>query len=143
LDAATARVMRRFQLLSLLVDAVQICDQIMGQLEPGGGDRAVDGQVVKDLNRLCGRQLPGEAARDQVAEDRVHPADQLGARTAQVMVAARPEFHYGGVVFGNHRSCCVGAKGGHGDRAGVVGIVLVVLPGVEQTHPGGELGLHV
>jgi hypothetical protein len=37
----------------------------------------------------------------------------------------------------------VGAQRGHRDRAGVVRIVLVDLPGVEQPHPRGKLGLHV
>jgi len=37
----------------------------------------------------------------------------------------------------------VNAQGSDRDRAGVVRVVLVDLPGVEQPHPGSELGLHV
>jgi hypothetical protein len=42
-----------FQVSVLLVDAVQIRNQIVGQLETRGGDRAVAGDVGENLNRLC------------------------------------------------------------------------------------------
>ena len=35
------------------------------------------------------------------------------------------------------------AQRGDGDRAGVVGVVLVGVTGSQQTHPGGQLRLHV
>ena len=36
-----------------------------------------------------------------------------------------------------------GAKGGHGDRDGVVGVALAAVAGRQQPHPGGQLGGHV
>jgi hypothetical protein len=37
----------------------------------------------------------------------------------------------------------IGPQRGHGDRARIVGIVLVQLPGIEQPHPRSQLRRHV
>jgi hypothetical protein len=73
----------------------------------------------------------------------VQAAYELGAQAAQIAVAASPQLQHCGVIFARHVTQLGRAQRGDGDRAGIVRVVLVHLPGVEQPHPRGQLRLHI
>jgi hypothetical protein len=68
-----------FHLAALRVDAAQIDDQVMGELEPGVGDRAVHCETVQDVNRLSCRDFSAESAGHKIAQHCVQSAHHLSA----------------------------------------------------------------
>jgi hypothetical protein len=111
--------------------------------DPAGATTGNEG--VEGIRGLAHRQLGlGESTRNQLTQYRMQAAQQLGAQPAQITVAARPQPQHRGVIvvrcdFVQPAS----PQRGHRDRARIVGIVLVQLPGVEQPHPRSEFGRHV
>ena len=84
-----------------------------------------------------------DPAGDQLAQHRVQAADDLRAAAGQVTAALGPDLEHRRVVIGPGFADAGRAQRGDGDRAGVVGVVLVHVPGGQQPDPGAQLGLHV
>ena len=99
-----------------------------------------DGQMRRSLAR---GDLPAKTAGYQVAQHGVEPAGDLGAGPAQVPVTPGPYLQHCRVSLGGHRAPGRGAQRGDRDRSGVVGVVLVGVPGRQQPDPGGHLRQHV
>jgi hypothetical protein len=59
------------------------------------------------------------------------------------VVAPRPDPHHDGLILHGQLRQLAGPQRGDRDRAGIVLVGLVDLPGFEQPDPGGELGRHV
>ena len=98
----------------------------------------------QDTGRVSCGDLLGDAARDQLAQHGVQPADDLGPGPAQVPVALGPHLQHRRVVVG------LAPRGGPAERSAAIateraslGSFLFVVPGRQQPHPGAELGLHV
>ena len=70
------------------VEALQIGDHFAGKVEFRLCDNGLRRDAVEDGDRVCDRQLRGEAAGDQLTEHGVQPAQQLGPQPAQIVVAA-------------------------------------------------------
>ncbi|HEX7269602.1 MAG TPA: hypothetical protein VF256_19560 [Streptosporangiaceae bacterium] len=47
------------------------------------------------------------------------------------------------MILGEHRAPGRGAQRRDRHREGIVGIVLIGVPGLQQPHPGGQLGRHI
>jgi hypothetical protein len=87
--------------------------------------------------------LPRVTARDQVATHHMQATGGLVAGPGQVPVPLGPDLQHGGVVLSDHWALGLGAKRRDRHREGVIRVVLVGVPGLEQPHPGGQLGRHV
>ena len=85
----------------------------------------------------------GVTARDQVAEHRVQPAGDLVAGPGQVPVPLGPDLQHGGVIVGGHVPPDLRPQRRDRHRQGVVRVVLVGVPGLQQPHPGGQLRRHI
>ena len=83
------------------------------------------------------------AAGDQVAEHGVQPAGDLVAGPGQVAVPLSPHLQYRPVVIGDHLAADRGPQRRDRYRQGVVGVVLVRVPGLQQPYPGRQLRLHI
>ena len=145
LDAATARAMRRFELAALGVEAAQVVEQLVGELETRRVDRRVGDDAGEDRGRLrCRRSPCANPPGTSSHSTRVQPADDLGARPGQVAVAARPDLHHRGVVLGRApRGRRRARSAATATERASFGSFLFDLPGVEQPHPRRELGLHI
>ena len=90
----------------------------------------------------CG-DLLRVTAGDQVAEHGVQPAGDLVTQPGQVPVPLGPHLQHRPVVLSGHLLAGPGPqrRDRHGQR--IVGVVLVRVPGLQQPHPGRQLGLHV
>jgi hypothetical protein len=73
----------------------------------------------------------------------MQPAGGLRAERGQLPVAAGPDPQHQRVVIGGDLRAGGRAQRGDGDRAGVIGIVLIRRPGGQQPDPGAELGLDI
>jgi hypothetical protein len=130
-------------LAALRVDALQVCDQIACQLQFRLCDRGIRYQTGHHFASLAGAQLFAHSAGNQLAQQRVQPADDLGAQPAQIVIAARPDPHHHRLALGAEHRQVLAAQRGDGDRAGVVLVVLVDLAAVQQPHSGGQFRRHV
>ena len=92
------------------------------------------------------RSAPGALRRLETPpgispQHRVQPAGRLGAQAPGIAVPLGPDLQHRRMVVGPHlRAGC--AQGRDRDRAGVVGVVLVHVPGRRQPHPRAEFRLH-
>ena len=84
-----------------------------------------------------------DAAGDQVAQHRMQPAGDLVAGPGQVPVPLGPHLQHRGVILGAHLAPGRGPQRRDRHRAGIVRVVLVRVPGLQQPHPGSQLGRHV
>lgn len=91
----------------------------------------------------AGALLTGDSGGNQLGEERVETTHRPIALTAQVDVALGEEAQHLAVVRCLHRCESRRAQRGDCDRAGVVGVVLVRLPGAEETHSRCERRRHV
>jgi hypothetical protein len=73
----------------------------------------------------------------------VEPARDLIAVPGQVTVALGPDLQHRGVVIGGHLPPDSGPQRRDRDGQGIVRVVLVRVPGLQQPDPRGQLGLHV
>ena len=73
----------------------------------------------------------------------MQPADDLGAAAAQVPVALGPDLQHRRVIIGPDLPHAGRPQRGNGHRPGIVGIVLVRVPGGQQPDPRAELGRHI
>lgn len=73
----------------------------------------------------------------------MEPAGDLVAGAGKVSVPLGPYFQHRRVVLGRHFPPGPGPQRRDGDRQGVVRVVLVRVTGLQQPHPGGQLGLHI
>jgi hypothetical protein len=125
------------------VDAAQVLDEVGGEFAAGYRYRVLRCDHLQQVRGVsCGDRL-GNAARNQLAQHRVQPAGHLSAGTAQVLVAFGPHLQHRGVVIAPGLADVGRAQRRDRDRPGVVGIVLVRIPGRQQPHPGTELGRHI
>jgi hypothetical protein len=76
-------------------------------------------------------------------QHRVQPAGGLVTGTGQVPVPPGPRFQHHAVVLGEHRARGLRPQCRDGHRQGVIRIVLAGVPGLQQPHPGGQLGRHL
>src|SRR6266542_538745 len=137
-DAVTVRVRRRLISRRRSSMCCRSSTRSRASSSRAPATRAVRGDVVEDLDRLCCRDFSGETAGHQLAEHRVQSTHELRARAAQIAVAARPQLHHRGVALDHYLTQITCPQRSHRDRAGVVRVVLVHLPGVEQPHPPGQ-----
>ena len=142
-DARTAAVSFFAGLAEQGVEAAQVREVPGGQVVPGLADRAGRLTSGEDGGRPVGGDVLTHAARGDLAQHGVQPAGGLGAQRGQLAVAAGPDPQHGRVVIGGHLMAGGRAQRGHGDRAGVILVVLVRRPARQQPDPGAELGLHV
>ncbi len=70
----------------LAVDSAQVIEELLGELDAGGGHGAVGLDLGEQERRLVGVDLVRDAASDQVAQHRVQAAGDLGAGARQVAV---------------------------------------------------------
>ena len=142
-----ARLDRCGQLLpglaQLGIEVAQVLQELAGELVAGLGDGASRRDLLQDAGGLACADLLAEAAGDQLAEHRVEPAGDLVAGPGQVTVPLGPHLQHRGVVLGCHFPPGPGTQRRDRDGQGVVGVVLVRVPGLQQPHPGGQLGRHV
>jgi len=89
------------------------------------------------------RDFLGKPTGDELTQHSVQSAGDPVAGAAEIAVASRPDLHHRGVGLGTDLFKARRAQGGNGDRAGVVGVVLVDGAGVQQPDPGGQLRLDV
>ncbi len=85
----------------------------------------------------------GDAAGGDLAEHGVQPAGGLGAEPGQLAVPAGPDPQHGRVVITPDLAAGGRAQRGDGDRAGVIGVILIRRPRRQEPDPGAQLGLHV
>jgi hypothetical protein len=97
-ELVTARAVRRLTSRSLLIDALQIADQVVRELEPGRGHRRISDDAGEDLDRLSCRDFLAEPAGHHLAQHSVQPTHHLGAEPAQIAVAPRPHPQHHRVV---------------------------------------------
>ena len=79
----------------------------------------------------------------QLAEHRVKPAGDLVTGPGQVPVPLGPHLQHRRVILGHHLAPGLRPQRRDRDRQGIVRVVLVRVPGLQQPHPGSELGRHV
>ena len=103
-------------------------------------DGVIDARMLRDL--ACG-DLLGHTAGHQLAQHGVQPAGDLGAGPAQIPVSLGPHLQHRRVIVTPGLPDTARAQRRDGNRAGIVGIVLVNVSRREQPHPGGQLRLHV
>jgi hypothetical protein len=73
----------------------------------------------------------------------VQPAGDLVAGPGQITMPLRPDLEHHGVTVGDHWTLSLGTQSRHRDGQGIVGVALASVLGVQQPHPGGQLGLHI
>ena len=73
----------------------------------------------------------------------MQPADGLVAGPGKVTMPLGPHLQHGGMILGEHRALGRGPQRGDRHREGVIRVILVGVPGLQQPHPGGQLGRHV
>jgi hypothetical protein len=73
----------------------------------------------------------------------VEPARDLIAVPGQVTVALGPDLQHRGVVISGHLPTGPGPQRRDRHRQGIVRVVLVRVPGLQQPDPRGQLGLDV
>ena len=125
------------------VDPAQVLGELGGELPAGRVHRPRRCDRLQEPGGLACGDLPGDAAGHQLAQHLVQPAGHLGAHPAQVPVTLGPDLEHRGVIIPPGLPDLGGAQRGDRHRAGIVGIVLVHVPGRQQPHPGGQLGRHV
>jgi hypothetical protein len=108
-----------------------------------GGDRVRRCDLLEDTGGLSCGDFLRHAAGDQVAEDGEEPTGHLVTRPGQVAVPFGPHLQDGGVIVRGHLPPGPGAQRCDRDRQGVVRVVLIGVTGLQQPHPGGQLGLHI
>src|SRR5215472_12907571 len=95
------------------------------------------GNLLEEAGGLAGADLLADPAGHQVAHHRMQPAGGLVAQAGQVTMPLGAHLEHGGLVLGEHGTFGCGAQRGDRHRQGVVRVVLVGLPGLQQPHPGG------
>ena len=73
----------------------------------------------------------------------MQPAGDLVAGPGKITMPLRPDLQHHGVVVGEHGALTLGAQCRHRDGQGIIGVALAGVLGVQQPHPGGQLGLHI
>ena len=73
----------------------------------------------------------------------VQPADGLVTGPGQITVPLGPHRQHTGVAVSGHFLPGRRPQRRHRHRQGVVGVVVAGVPGVQQPHPGSQLGLHI
>jgi len=125
------------------VDAAQGIDEGHGELAAGCGHRVRRCDRSEDLCGLaCGDRL-ADAPRNQLAQHGMQPADDLGTAAAQVPVALGPDLQHRRVIIGPDLPDAGRAQRGDRHRPGIIGVVLVHIPGSQQPDPRAELGRHI
>ncbi len=142
-EARTAAASFLLGLAQLGVEAAQVGEELGGELAAGQRNSAGRGDLLEDAGGLGCGDLLRVTAGDQVAEHRVQPAGDLVAGPGQVPVPLGPDLQHRGVVLGGHRAPGRGAQRRDRHRQGIVRVVLVGVPGLQQPHPGGQLGRHI
>jgi hypothetical protein len=130
-------------LAQLGVDAAQVLDERRGELAARGRDGTGRRDRAKQAGGVRCDDLLRDAAGNQLAEHRVQPAGNLRAAAGQVTAALGPGLQHRRVVVGPGLADAGRAQRRHRDGPGVVGVVLVHVPGGEQPDPRAQLGLHV
>lgn len=131
------------RLLDLGVEAPEIVEQLLGELDASGSDRAVRFNAIEQRSRFPCGNLVRQATRDEVAQHRMQPTRDPVPLSRQVALALRPQLHHRGMVLGAHHLWRGRAERSDGHRSGVVGVVLVGRFRRQQPDPRRELGLHV
>ena len=80
---------------------------------------------------------------DELAQHGVQPADDLGAAPAQVAVPLGPRLQHRRVIVGPDLPDTGRPQRRHGNRPGIVRVVLVHIAGGQQPDPRAQLGLDV
>ena len=73
----------------------------------------------------------------------MQPAGDLVTQPGQVTVPLGPHLQHRRVVLGGHLAAVLGPQRRDRHRQGIVRVVLVRVPGLQQPHPGRQLRLHV
>jgi hypothetical protein len=118
-------------------------EELGGQLAARLDDRIRWPHLLKDPGGLAGADLPADPAGHQAGQHRVQPARGLVTGPGQVAVPLGPHLQHGGVVLGEHRAPGRGPQRRDRHRPGIVGVVLVGVTGLQQPHPGRQLGRHI
>ena len=74
-EAATARASAALGLAALRVDALQVGDQLVGELECACATGGSASMLVEDRGRLAAADCFANPAGNQLAQHRVQPAD--------------------------------------------------------------------
>jgi hypothetical protein len=85
---------------ALRVDATQVLEQLVRELESCLSDRVGRLNAGEDLRGLDRRYVLGKPAGDEVAEHRMQPAHNAVTGPAQITMAPDPDFHHRGVILG-------------------------------------------
>ncbi len=112
-------------------------------LAAGLGNGTRRRELIEDTSGLACGDLLADAARNQLAQHRMQAAGDLVAGPGQVPVPLGPHLQHRGVILGPHLPPGPGAQRRDRDRQGVIRIVLVGVPGLQQPHPGGQLRRHI
>ena len=125
------------------VDAAQVLDEGRGELAAGCRYRVRRCDRSEDLRGLaCGDRL-GDAARNQLAQHGMQPADDLGTAAAQVPVPLGPDLQHRRVIIGPDLPDASRPQRCDGHRPGIVGVVLVHIASGQQPDPRAELGRYI
>ena len=125
------------------VDATQVLGERRGELAAGRLHRPRWCDRLQEPGGCsCGDRL-GDTTGDQLAQHRMQSAGDLGAAAAQVPVALGPDLQHRRVIIGPDVPNAGRPQRGNGHRPGIVGIVLVRIPGSQQPDPRAQLGRHI
>jgi hypothetical protein len=133
-------------LLDLAPQGVQVADvgqQLGGEFPAGLGGRVRRRDLAEEPGCVACGDLVRDPAGHQVAEHGVQPAGGLVADPGKITMPLRPDLQHRGVIVGEHWALSLGAQCRHRDGQGIVGVALASVLGVQQPHPGGQLGLHI
>ena len=137
--ASFLRVPRR-----LGIQVAHVLEELSGELGAGQFDGAGGGDLPEDPSGLSREgDLLGGAAGDEVAEHGVQPAGDLVTQPGQVAVPLGPYLQHRRVVLGGYLAAGPGPQRRDRHGQGIVRVVLVRVPGLQQPHPRGQLRLDV
>ena len=123
---------------------VELLDEFRGELVAGLGDDVHrSGAVSQQVAGLAAGEELLRPAGDQLEQQLVDAADDLGAGPAQLVAAVDQQPQRDGGVVGHDLPQARAAQPGHGHAVGVDRVGLAALAGVEHPHPRRQLRRHV
>ena len=125
------------------IQAADAGQQLGGELAARLGNSARWPDLAEEPGGPACGDLRAGAAGNQPAHQRMGPAGGLVAGPGKIAVPFGPHLQHGGVVTGDHLPPGRGPQRRHRHRQGIAGVALAGVPGLQQPHPGGQLGLRI
>jgi hypothetical protein len=126
-----------------MIEVADVSQQPGGELAARLGDRLRWADLAEEPGGLAGGDLVCYSAGNQLTQQCMQPADGLVAGPGQITVPFGPRLQHAGVAVSGHLLPGRRPQRRHRHRQGIVGVALAGVPGVQQPHPGSQLGLPI